>query len=116
MSGVLADKCVAGIVADEERCRAYALSSPSLATALNPYIGDEQAAKVVKTALSQGKDLRTVVLEMGLLSEDEVDRCPRRAGHDKGGVVGRKAHWPTGASFRSLGRQAAACQCGHGRR
>ena len=45
VSVALADKCVAGIVADEERCRSYALSSPSLATALNPYIGYEQAAK-----------------------------------------------------------------------
>ena len=46
----LADKCVSGIVADEVRCRSNALSSPAIAAALNPYIGYEQAAKVVKTA------------------------------------------------------------------
>ena len=46
VSRTLADKCVAGIVADVERCRSYALSSPSVVTALNPYIGYEQAAKV----------------------------------------------------------------------
>src|ERR1039457_360280 len=62
VSVVLADKCVGGIVADEERCRFYALSSPSIVTALNPYIGYEQAAKVVKTAVAGAKDLRTVVL------------------------------------------------------
>ena len=88
VSLALADKCVAGIVADEERCRSYALSSPSLATALNPYIGYEQAAKVVKTALAEGKDLRTVVLEMGLLSEQEVDSALDVLAMTKGGIVG----------------------------
>ena len=66
----------------------YALSSPAIVTALNPYIGYEQAAKVVKTALAEGKDLRTVVLEMGLLSADEVDRALDVLAMTKGGVVG----------------------------
>ncbi|HLN04850.1 MAG TPA: class II fumarate hydratase [Acidimicrobiales bacterium] len=88
VSRALADKCVAGIVADEERCRSYALSSPAIATALNPYIGYEQAAKVVKTAVAEGKDLRTVVLEMGLLSEEEVDRALDVLAMTRGGVVG----------------------------
>ncbi len=88
VSRALADKCVAGIVADEEQCRSYALSSPAIATALNPYIGYEQAARVVKTALAEGKDLRTVVLEMGLLSEQEVDRALDVLAMTKGGVVG----------------------------
>ena len=88
VSVVLADKCIAGIVADEDRCRSYALSSPSIATALNPYIGYEQAAKVVKTALTEGKDLRTVVLDMGLLSEEEVDRALDVLAMTKGGIVG----------------------------
>jgi len=88
VSRALADKCVEGIVADEEQCRSYALSSPAVATALNPYIGYEQAAKVVKTALAEGKDLRTVVLDMGLLSEEEVDRALDVLAMTKGGVVG----------------------------
>ena len=88
VSVVLADKCVGGIVADEERCRFYALSSPSIVTALNPYIGYEQAAKVVKTALAEGKDLRTVVLEMGLLSEEDVDRALDVLAMTRGGIVG----------------------------
>ena len=88
VSRVLADKCIDGIVADEERCRSYALSSPSIVTALNPYIGYEQAAKVVKTATAEGKDLRTVVLEMGLLSEADVDRALDVLAMTRGGVVG----------------------------
>jgi fumarate hydratase, class II len=88
VSRALADKCVAGITADEERCRSYALSSPSIVTALNPYIGYEPAAKVVKTMLAEGKDARTVVLEMGLLPEEELDRVLDVLAMTRGGIVG----------------------------
>ncbi|HET9733046.1 MAG TPA: class II fumarate hydratase [Acidimicrobiales bacterium] len=87
VSRALADKCVAGIEADVERCRNYALSSPSIGTSLNPYIGYEAAAKVIKTALAEGKDLRTVVLEQGLLSEEEVDRALDVMAMTKGGIL-----------------------------
>jgi fumarate hydratase class II len=87
VSRALADKCVSGIEADDERCRTYALSSPAIGTALNPYIGYEEAAKVIKQSLAEGKDLRTVVLENGLLSEDEVDRALDVEAMTKGGIV-----------------------------
>lgn len=85
---VFAARCVAGIAADEQRCRAYALSSPSIATALNPYIGYEQAAEVVKESLRSGKDLRAVVLERHLLSEADVDRALDVIAMTRGGVLG----------------------------
>ncbi|MDA8291672.1 MAG: class II fumarate hydratase [Actinomycetota bacterium] len=88
VSRAFADKCVSGIVADVERCRSYALSSPSIVTSLNPYIGYENAAKVVKKALAEGKDLRSVVLELGLLGEDEVDRALDVLAMTRGGIVG----------------------------
>jgi len=87
VSRALADKCVAGIVADQERCRTYALSSPAVVTALNPYIGYEAAARVMKRATAEGKDLRSVVLEEGLLSEDEVDRALDVMAMTKGGIL-----------------------------
>jgi fumarate hydratase class II len=87
VSVVFADKCVAGIEADVERCRNYALSSPSIGTALNPYIGYEKAAKVIKTAVAENKDLRTVVLEMGLMSEAEVDKALDVEAMTRGGIV-----------------------------
>jgi fumarate hydratase class II len=86
-SRALTDKCVAGIEANEEQCRTYALSSPAIATALNPYIGYEQAARVVKQAIAEGKDLRTVVLELGLLSEDEVDKALDIEAMTRGGIL-----------------------------
>jgi fumarate hydratase class II len=71
---VFTDRCVTGIEADVERCRTYALSSPSIVTALNPVIGYERAAEVVKESMRTGRDLRTVVVDAGLLSEADVDR------------------------------------------
>jgi fumarate hydratase, class II len=83
-----ADKCVAGIEADVERCRTYALSSPSIVTALNPFIGYEAGAKVVKAMMAEKKDARTVVLEMGLLPEDELDKALDVLAMTRGGIVG----------------------------
>jgi fumarate hydratase class II len=87
VSRLFADRCIAGLEADVERCRTYALSSPAIATALNPYIGYENAAKVVKQSLAEGKDLRTVVLELGLMSEEEVDRALDVEAMTRGGIV-----------------------------
>jgi fumarate hydratase, class II len=88
VSRTLAAKCVEGMTANVARCRKYALSSPSIVTALNPYIGYDNAAKVVKTAMAEGKDLRMVVLEMGLMGEDEVDKALDVLAMTKGGVIG----------------------------
>jgi fumarate hydratase class II len=87
VSRLFADRCIAGLEADVERCRTYALSSPAIATALNPYMGYENVAKVVKRAVAEGKDLRTVVLESGLMSEDEVDRALDVEAMTRGGIV-----------------------------
>jgi fumarate hydratase class II len=86
VSRALADKCVAGIEADVERCRSFALSSPAIGTALNPYIGYERAAEVIKESMRTGKDLRTVVLEAGLLDEAQVDKALDVMAMTKGGV------------------------------
>ena len=62
---VLVDKCISGIIANVERCRAYAESSPSIVTPLNKYIGYEEAAKIAKQALRESKTIKAVVLEHG---------------------------------------------------
>jgi fumarate hydratase, class II len=87
VSRVFADKCISGIEADVERCLTYALSSPAIGTALNPYIGYEQAAKVIKASVAEGKDLRTIVLEWGLMSEAEVDKALDVVAMTKGGII-----------------------------
>jgi len=75
---VLADRCIAGIKADEARMLAYAESSPSVVTPLNKHIGYEEAAKVAKAALKEGRTIREQVLHMGYvergdLTEEQLD-------------------------------------------
>ena len=78
VSRVFADKCVAGIEANEERCREYAESSPSIVTPLNDYVGYDEAAKIAKQALAERKTIREVVLERGhvpaALTEQQLDQ------------------------------------------
>ena len=45
---LFADRCIAGIEADVERCRTYAEATPQAATALNPLLGYERVAELVK--------------------------------------------------------------------
>jgi fumarate hydratase class II len=87
VSRLLADRCVAGIEADVARCRANAESSPALATALSPHIGYEAAAAVVRQAADEGRTLRDVVLERGLLRPGEVDRILDVEAMTRGGVL-----------------------------
>jgi len=67
--------CVRGIKADAERCAHYAETSPSLATALNVFIGYKEAAQVVKTALAEKKTIPQVVREKALLDEDTLKKA-----------------------------------------
>ncbi|MPY94047.1 MAG: aspartate ammonia-lyase [Acidimicrobiia bacterium] len=87
VSRLFADRCVAGIEADVERCRAYAESSPSLGTSLNPYIGYEKAAELVKASAKSGRSIRELVLEAGLMEDEELDRALDVMAMTRGGVA-----------------------------
>ncbi len=67
------DRCVTGIEANEPRIRELLERNPSIATALNPYIGYDEAAKVAKEAARRGVSVREVVQERQLLPEDQLD-------------------------------------------
>ncbi|HET7711057.1 MAG TPA: aspartate ammonia-lyase [Thermoanaerobaculia bacterium] len=71
---VFVEKCVRGIEADRERCREYYISSPSLATALNPIIGYAAAAEIAKESARSGRPIPDLIRERGLLSEEEIHR------------------------------------------
>jgi fumarate hydratase class II len=75
VSRLLAGRCVDGVEADVERCRAYAESSPSIGTALNPHIGYERAAQVVKESQRTGRSIRELVVERGWMTHDELDKA-----------------------------------------
>jgi fumarate hydratase, class II len=86
VSRLFADRCIAGIEADVERCRAYAESSPSLGTSLNPYIGYEAAAEIVKESVRTGRSVRDIVVERGLLTDEQLDQALDVLGMTKGGL------------------------------
>ena len=76
---VFAEKLVDGIEPNVERMKTLAESSPSIVTPLNSAIGYENAAKVAKTALKEGKTIRQTVIDMGFvdgekLTEEELDK------------------------------------------
>ncbi len=71
---VLADKAVAGFDVNVERITSLVDRNPILGTALNPIIGYDKAAEVVKKALREGRTVKEVVVEMGLLTPEEAER------------------------------------------
>jgi fumarate hydratase, class II len=69
----LAERCVAGLEADEERCAAFVEQSLSLATALLPRLGYDGAAAVARKSAATGKPVRQICLEDNLLAPKELD-------------------------------------------
>jgi fumarate hydratase, class II len=72
-SRTLAGKCVDGITANEERCRELLEGNLSLATALAPKIGYDEAAAIAKQAFKENKTAREVARERQVLPDAELD-------------------------------------------
>ncbi|PLY13967.1 class II fumarate hydratase [Sulfurimonas sp. CVO] len=68
------DNCAVGIEPVEEKIEHYLHNSLMLVTALNPYIGYENAAKIAKTAHKNNSTLKETAIELGLLSAEEFDK------------------------------------------
>ncbi|MBR2281175.1 MAG: class II fumarate hydratase [Spirochaetales bacterium] len=66
--------CASGIVPNTEKMDANLRNSLMLVTALNPYIGYENAARTAKKAYQENISLRQACVELGFLSEEEFDR------------------------------------------
>lgn len=71
---VFTELCVSGIEANEERMKNYVESSIGIITAVNPHIGYEAAAAIAKEALQSGRSVRELCLELGVLTESELDQ------------------------------------------
>ena len=71
---VFVAKCIAGIEADRAQCEAYYISSPALATALNPIIGYAKAAEIAKESAKSGTPIPTLLREKKILSDAEIAR------------------------------------------
>ncbi len=66
--------CLKGITADAKRCRYFAERSPSLATALNPYIGYAQAADLAKEALEKNRSVKELAISKKIMDIDKLEK------------------------------------------
>jgi len=71
-SRLLADRCVAGIVANRERCAELVERSLAMVTALVPKIGYDAAAEIAKEAMRTGRTVRELCRERQVLPEAEL--------------------------------------------
>ncbi|RKG62315.1 class II fumarate hydratase [Corallococcus sp. AB011P] len=69
--------CAVGIEPNLPRLQENLQRSLMLVTALNPHIGYDNAAKIAKTAHKQGKTLKEVAVELGLVTAEQFDQWVR---------------------------------------
>lgn len=69
-----ATHCIDGTIANKKRLNQYLNESLMLVTALNPYIGYDNAAKVAKTAHKNGKSLKETAIELKLCTNEQFDQ------------------------------------------
>jgi len=80
------DKLMDGLILNRERTESWLSRNPILVTALNPIIGYNNGAAVAKKALAEGKSVKEVVLEMGLMEESELDKALDAYAMTEGGI------------------------------
>ena len=71
----LGEKCVAGIEANVERCADYFHRSLGTATVLNPLLGYLNTADIVKESMKTGRSLKELILEKGILTEEQLEKA-----------------------------------------
>jgi aspartate ammonia-lyase len=105
---VLETRCVKDIRADTARARELLDRSTAVATALSPYIGYAETADIAKTAVREGRSIREIVLERGLLDEARLDRILAVQAMTSPGVPGenRETRDPTKTSADRAVRRA----------
>lgn len=69
--------CAVGIKPNKEKIEEYLKNSLMLVTALNPYIGYDNAAKIAKKAHAEGITLKEAALKLNLLTEEKFDEILR---------------------------------------
>jgi aspartate ammonia-lyase len=84
---VFKEKCVQGITANAQRCREYAQASLGLPTALNPYLGYQAVAELVKESLKTKISIVELVLQKGLLGQEQLNRILDPAGMTEKGLL-----------------------------
>ena len=81
--------CVEGITANKEHCLELLDASVGPITAVCPYIGYAQAASLAKEALKTGVPVRTLLVERGVMTAEEVERVLDANAMTEPGVPGK---------------------------
>jgi aspartate ammonia-lyase len=70
---IFAEKCVDGIIADEEKCKKHVNSSTALITALISEIGYSEAQKIINTAEENSILIKDAAVDYGFISEEKFN-------------------------------------------
>ncbi|PHQ55449.1 MAG: fumarate hydratase, class II [Sulfurimonas sp.] len=68
------DHCAVGLEPVADKIDHFLHDSLMLVTALNPYVGYDNAAKIAKTAHKNNSTLKETAIELGLLTAEEFDK------------------------------------------
>jgi aspartate ammonia-lyase len=60
------------LTANKERCKYFVDNSYGIITALNPHLGYDVASRLVKEAQKTGQSIKEIILEQGLLTEEQI--------------------------------------------
>jgi aspartate ammonia-lyase len=85
----LKEKCIRGIKVNKESCRENLENSAALAAALIHHIGYDKASEIAKRVIKENKTVKKLLLEEGMLSEEEADRILNIYEVTKPGIPGK---------------------------
>ncbi len=83
--------CVVDVTANREKAAGWLAKNAILATALNPIIGYEKGAEVVKQAMAQNRSIIDVVVEKGYMSREDAEKALDARAMTNGGLTGTPA-------------------------
>ena len=84
------DNCVKGITANKERCKELVDNSVGIVTAICPHVGYAKAASLAKTAIRTGVPVRKLILDEGLLNEEELEEILDVKNMTEPGISGKE--------------------------
>ena len=83
-------RCLDGITANEGRCKELLELNPSIATALNAAVGYDKASKIAKRSAAEHISVRQAAIDLGLLTDEELDKYLDVRGMTEPGIPGSK--------------------------
>jgi aspartate ammonia-lyase len=84
------ENAIKGIKANREQCKKLLDNSVGIITAINPHVGYEVAARIAKKALKTEKPVRQIILEEGVLNEEELDKILNAYEMTEPGIAGKE--------------------------